>query len=145
MFYQKSNRPVEALELYETAGRLTPNDPRVFTNIARVATHLNRYDKAQAAWRRVIALTPQKSAGYRELASLLLQTGKNPQEALALARQALSLEQTAANYFAHSRACEANGDFFNAFASLERAVRLEPNNQTYRRALDNLRKRGNRP
>lgn len=145
MFYQQSNRLAEALELYETAGRLTPNNPWVFTSIARVATHLNRYAKAEAALRRVITLAPQKSAGYRELAYLLLQTGKNRPEALVLARRALSLEPTAANYFAHSRACEANGDFVGAFASLERAVALESDNQTYRRALDNLRKRGIRP
>jgi len=145
MIYQKSNRPVEALELYETAGRLTPNDPRAFTNIARVATDLNRYDKAEAAWRRVIGLAPQESSGYRELTCLLLQTGKNLPEALELAQQALFLEPTAANYFAHSRACEANGDSAGALDSLERAVDLEPDNQTYRRALDTLRREGIHP
>jgi len=145
MIYQRSNRLAEALELYETAGRLTPNDPRVFTNIARVATHLNLHTKAEAALRRVIALAPQKSAGYRELAYLLLQTGQNLPEALKLAQQALFLEPTAANYSAHSRACEANGDSVGALDSLERAVALEPDNQTYRRALDTLRKEGIRP
>jgi tetratricopeptide (TPR) repeat protein len=145
MIYQKSNRLVEALELYETAGRLTPSDPRAFTNIARVATDLNRYDKAEAAWRRVIALAPQKSAGYRELAYLFLQTGTNSPEALKLAQQALLLEPTAANYFVHSRACEANGDSAGALDSLEHAVALEPDNQTYRRALDTLRKEGIHP
>jgi superkiller protein 3 len=145
IFYQQRNRLAEALELYETSGRLKPNDPWIFTSIARVATHLKHYTKAESALRRVITLTPQKSAGYRELAYLLLQTSKNRQEALVLARRALSLEPTAANYFAHSRACEANGDFVGASASMESAVALEPDNQIYRRALDNLRKRGIRP
>jgi tetratricopeptide (TPR) repeat protein len=102
-------------------------------------------DKAEAALRQAIPLAPQKSAGYRDLAYLLLQTGKNHPEALILAQRALSLEPTAANYFVHSRACEANGDFAGALASLEHAVALEPNNQTYHRALDTLRKRGTRP
>jgi tetratricopeptide (TPR) repeat protein len=135
----------EGILAFDDLGKTKNDTVHTYVLVSRIYLADRKIDKAQAVLRRVITLVPEKSTGYRELASLLLQTGKNPPEAQMLAQQALSLEQTAANYFAHGRACEACGDFAAAFASLKRAVALEPDNQTYRRALDHLGKRGNRP
>lgn len=124
----------------------TKNDAaQTFAMVGKLYLGNRKLDKAEAALRRVITLAPKKSAGYRDLVYLLLQTGQKRPEALTLAQKSLSLERTAANYFAHGYACQANRDFVGASTSLERAVALEPKNQTYRRALDNLRKRGLRP
>ena len=135
----------ESILAFDDLTKTKRDTAHTYTLVGKIYLVNRMLDKAEAALRRVITLTPQKSAGYRDLAYLLLHTGQNHEEALTLAQRALSLEPAAANYFAHSRACEANGDFVGALASLERAVALEPNNQTYRRALDNLRKRGTHP
>ncbi|UCE48172.1 MAG: tetratricopeptide repeat protein, partial [Phycisphaerales bacterium] len=142
---QKQQARKASILAFDDLTKTKHDTAQTYTLVGRIYLVNRMLDKAEAALSQVIMLAPQKSAGYRDLAYLLLHTGKNHPEALALAQRALSLEPTAANYFAHSRACEANGDFEGAIASLEQAVALEPDNQTYRRALDNLRERGIRP
>jgi tetratricopeptide (TPR) repeat protein len=79
----------------------------------------------------LIALTPNKSDGYRELARVYLKTNKNLPQARQLAEKAVVLEATANNYFVLSWACYSNGDFTNALTAIQHALKQDPDNKQY--------------
>jgi Flp pilus assembly protein TadD len=98
-------------------------------------------DDAEQAFRKLIALGPRDSVGYRELARLYLKTRKDLREARQLAEKAVALEPVAANYFVLAWACDENGDTASARPAIKRAVELEPNDQQYQRLFRVIQQR----
>ncbi|GIY21497.1 protein O-mannosyl-transferase Tmtc3 [Caerostris extrusa] len=49
------NRPEEALQHYESARRIEPNDVRSFLNIGRVLTDLHRYKEAEEIYQKIVS------------------------------------------------------------------------------------------
>lgn len=141
LLYYKTNRPKEALEYFEKASQAEPNNPYFQLNVGQAADRLKMFDKAEQAFRKSIELAPSNSAGYRELASLYLRNNRNLSQARKLAQAALSLENTAANYFLFGWASDVNGDRTGALGAMEQALKLEPQNQQYRNIYERIKAR----
>ena len=129
--YQKNNQPLKALQLYTKLIEIEPENPIYHFGTGILSALLKQFDEAEQAFRTVIKLAPQQSAGYNELASLYLKTGQKSLQALQLAEKAVALEPIAANYFILSMACSKNGDNARALSAITRAVKLEPDNPRY--------------
>ncbi len=75
-----------AIECYEMAIELKPNDPSMWTNVGNSYARMSRYLDAETAFRNALALDPDRpTAGYG-LALTLARSGR-PDEALALLRK----------------------------------------------------------
>jgi len=141
LLYHTTNRVDKALEYFEKVAKADPNNPFSHLNIGQVAARLKMYNKAEQAFRKTIELAPSNAAGYRELASLYLRNMKNLSQTKKLARKALSLEKTAANYFIFGWASDVNGDRAEALKAMEQAIKLEPQNQHYRMIYEKIKAR----
>lgn len=139
--FQSGGRLPDALKTYEKIAEIEPNNIISHINIGVISVQLKQFDTAEKVFKKVIALSPGFSAGYRELAQLYLKTGTKYPEALRLSQTAVELEETAANYFTLSWAYDRNGDIANAITALKRAVELEPENPKYRQMYEQIQKR----
>jgi tetratricopeptide (TPR) repeat protein len=131
--YQENGQPLKALQMHKKVGEIEPDNAIYFFGIGILSARLKLFDDAEEAFRKVITLAPQQSAGYRELAWLYLKTGEKLPQAMQLAEKAVALEATGANYFVLSWACDKNGDTADALSAIKRAVKLEPGNPRYLR------------
>jgi len=135
-FYHATGRIPDALVQCERIGRLEPNDPACHLLIGTLALQLRQADRAEAAFRRFIALAPNEAAGYRELARLYINTGQRLAEARTLAGKAVELEPVADNYFVLGQACQRANDKQAALAALQKALELAPGNREYQQMYD---------
>jgi tetratricopeptide (TPR) repeat protein len=139
--YQANGQLSKALQMHKKVGEIEPDNAIYRFRIGILSAQLKLFDDAEEAFRKVITLAPQQSAGYRELARLYLRTREKFPQARQLAEKAVALEATAANYFALSMACDRDGDTANAFSAIKRAVELEPDNQQYLRLYKIMQQR----
>jgi tetratricopeptide (TPR) repeat protein len=140
-FYEMSNRISDALQILEAAGKIHAQNADFHLHTGTLSARLKRFTNAEQAFRKAITLAPQFSGGYSELAQLYLKTGTKLSEAMKLAKTAVELEETAANYFILSWAYDKNGDVTNARSALKRATELDPENPKYRRMYELILKR----
>jgi superkiller protein 3 len=141
VLYFKTNRATEALECFEKIARVDPNNPISYLNIGKIATSLKMFEKAEQALRKTVALTPNDPVGYRELARFYLRTNTNVAQAYSLTQKAITLEQNAEAYFLLGWAADVNGDRAGAMQAMEQAIKLEPDNQQYRKIYERIRAR----
>ena len=128
--YRATGRGLDALKQCEHIARLQPQDPTCHILLALLAQQLGQLDRAEWAYRKVIRLAPRRSVGYRELANLYMQAGKNPVEARSLAEKAVQVEPLPDNYSLLGRICWQLGDRPSARAALQEAIQLDPDNRT---------------
>jgi tetratricopeptide (TPR) repeat protein len=139
--FQRRNRLLDALQVYEKIGEMEPDNVINYTNIGIVSAQLKQFSNAEKAFKTTITLAPKFSGGYRELARLYLKTERKFPEAMELAKKATALEEIAANYFVLSWAYDKNGDVANARWALKRATELDPGNLEYKRMYELIQKR----
>jgi tetratricopeptide (TPR) repeat protein len=89
--YSRKGREMDALRLYDDAGRLYPGLPDVYYNAGVSLQRLGRHDEASGKYRRALDLDPEMAAARDNLSILLAGQGRY-EEAIAEARQAVELE-----------------------------------------------------
>jgi tetratricopeptide (TPR) repeat protein len=134
--YRMTNRIPAALVQCEKVKQLEPNDPTCHLLIGTLALQLKQLDRAETGFRDFIALCPNQSVGYRELAKLHVRTNRKLSEARKLARKTVELEPTAENYFILGLACRKTDDKQAALAAIGKAIELAPGNHEYRKMYD---------
>ena len=138
VLYRQAQRQAEALELYEELIRIEPRRMEYYVGKGICAAMLGQAFKAEGAFQEIIRLYPGLAVGYRELALFYLKTGTKPAEALLLTRKAIGIEGSGKNFFLLSWALEANDDQQGAIEAIRSALKLEPNNEEYKKMLQRL-------
>lgn len=139
--YYTTNRAAKALECFEKIALVDPNNPVSYLNIGRVATQLKMFEKAEQAFSKTIALAPDDPVGYCELARFYLRTNTNLAQAYGLTQKAIEMEKKAETYFLLGWSADVNGDRAGALQAMEQAIKLEPQNQQYRKIYERIRTR----
>lgn len=137
-FYASTGRVREALRVCEIIKELDPNSLSCQLNLGRLCVRLDQIAPAEAAFQEAIRMAPDKPHGYRELAQIYLRTPGRQHEARNMAVKALALESNARHFFLLGWAHDVAGQRDKAIAALRQAVKLNPRNQTYQRALQGL-------
>jgi len=140
--YQQDGRVTQALQLHEQLATIEPHNAVHHSNAGVLSVQLQRFDRAEKAFRKAIDLAPKQSFGYHYLAYLYLKMNRKLPEAGKLAEKAVALEKTGENFFILSQACNVNGDRASAMSAIQQAIKLEPGNIEYRQMYEQL-KRGN--
>ncbi len=139
--YFTTNRATQALECFEKIARIEPNNPISYLNIGQIATRLKMLEKAEKAFKTAVAMAPNDPVGCRELARFYLRTNTNLAQAYSLAQNAITFKQDAETYFLLGWAADVNGDRAGAMQAMEQAIKLEPENQQYRKIYERIKAR----
>ncbi|MHC4545898.1 MAG: tetratricopeptide repeat protein [Planctomycetota bacterium] len=138
--YLQDGRVAQALQLHEQLAMIEPHNAVHHGNVGVLSVQLQRYDRAEKAFRKAIDLAPKQSFGYHYIAYLYLQMNRKLPEARKLAEKAVALEKTGENFFILSRACNVNGDRASAMSAIQQAIELEPGNIEYRQMYEQLKR-----
>ena len=109
-----------------------------FTHASRVCLAHGDLAEAERLCRRAVTLDPNDTRCRTLLASLYLHQGHRLADAARLAREAVRIEPTAANWFLACQANAAGGDRAEAVAAIRKAIELDPANRQYRQVLRRL-------
>jgi tetratricopeptide (TPR) repeat protein len=131
----------DGVELWRAAGRQTPDDYRVYTNIAVHWIDRGRLDKAEAALKRALELRPGQAAAELNLAVVLTERGQL-EEARAIYHALLAHDpdNVVAWHNLGSVVSQQHRDS-EAIPYIERALALNPNHELSRTSLAFLRDR----
>jgi TolB-like protein/Tfp pilus assembly protein PilF len=87
---RRQNRYAESISDEERASRLDPRNPDILANLCNTLFLTRRFDAAEKACRQVVAIAPDKFAGYVSLAVVIISRSGDVKSALAIIRQAES-------------------------------------------------------
>jgi tetratricopeptide (TPR) repeat protein len=117
-----------ALDLFLSAGRHAPNNPRIICEAAAEQMELGRLEDAERFYNKALSIDGAFLPALRGLARLARKRGDH-ERALAMFEKVASLDSGSARVLVELAACHRhNGDGARASAMLERAVALEPAN-----------------
>ena len=121
----------KALELYKQAIRQNPKNNDARYNLAHLYFIQKRYDLAAQAYREVIRADPDDSDAYNNLGTIYERQGKVKSATKLYLKAAKATEPVPTAYYNLARLYLEDGDEERARAAIERAVALEPENETY--------------
>jgi len=133
--YTRQQRPVDALRVRMELSKLEPDNPRQLLSLGILQYQNRQLGDAEGTFRRVIVLAPQQAEGYAALAQVQMSPGRNADEAVELALQAVKRSPTAGNYFILAMAHESRGEPAATRQALEEAIRRDPAEARYREPM----------
>ncbi len=124
--YQRAERPEQALEWCREVLVQDPNHGQVNYLIGTLQLASRRYDQAEAAFLKVIAVSPQRPEGYQALAGFFLVQKPDLPQAVSMAQQAVRLSSTAGNFALLAEAQWRSRNFAQAKAAAQQALNRAP-------------------
>lgn len=128
----------EAIEAYRRGAAVGRDDGPHMLAVAAGLQRLRAYDDSLEAYRTLVDRQPLWAAAYAAFAQMLLEWGRDPEEAVRLSRRAAELQPSAALWGLVSEACERVGDERGAVESAGRAVALAPDDVAWKRRFERL-------
>jgi len=117
-----------ALEQYEAAREVKPEDPNLVLELAETLIALRRFDPAERELRRLLKFQPTNGAAYLQLGISNFRRGLYAQAELDLHRATELLPTVASAFFYRGEALNQLSRLDEAMAMLERTVELDPGN-----------------
>lgn len=139
--YQQQGQTAAALRQYQELVRLQPQNVDHYHRIGFLQARLGNFSAAESAFKTMLEIAPNSGIGHRALAKLYLNTNRQTARARELAAAAVRLEPVADSYFVLGWASAQLGKQPEALAALQQAVRLDPNNPTYRKLYDAIQEK----
>jgi tetratricopeptide (TPR) repeat protein len=138
--YMSAEQFSKALVMYRELAAIEPANREYHATVSTLSVRVKQIADAEAVFNAAVASAPLSSSAYRTLARFYLGERLNLPRARALAEKAVTLDPMAANYIVLGWACDSQGDRQGALSATQRAVELEPDNQHYQKAYDQLKK-----
>ena len=124
--WAKTGRDSEALNAYQTAASLSPQDIEVHNNMGLILQKLGRLDEAQASYTLAITLKPDYAEAHYNLGVALQELGRLD-EAVVNLRQAIALKPDfTVAYFILGNTLKDLGKLNEAQASYTQVITLQP-------------------
>jgi len=133
--YLQQKKYPEALSAYQVAHKLAPNDESITGRLGHVYARLSDWKNAEPLLREALKGDAKDPDALIDLAVTLDATNRAP-EALESVHKALQLEPNSARgQFVLGTILADQANYRDAIHPLSEAVRLDPNNADYRKAL----------
>ena len=130
----------EAARAYEKAATLAPDNPQVQIKLGVIYINRGQFEKAIPAFRQAIAIDSTASEAYNNLARLYAGLGKEIQQAINLAQQAVALAPTAKHYDTLAYTYYRNAQYSEALAAINKAIAMAPNVDAYNKLRSKIQK-----
>ena len=121
----------EAIKSFKRAIELQPDAPAPYNNLGITYTQQKKYDEAAGAFKQAIKVAPDFDAAYLNLAKLYVERNIQLDEAIKLARQAATLNQSAEAYDVLASAYFQKGMYKEALREIDKAINLAPDEKSY--------------
>jgi tetratricopeptide (TPR) repeat protein len=128
----------DALHAYRAALALDPNHLGAHQNVGRALFAMNRFAEASAHYEHILRARPTSPDAHYDLGLALARAGSIDRAAHHFG-EALRLRPSAGSYLNYARFLAKAGRTADAIASLESALRLQPDLSEARGELDRLR------
>jgi glycosyltransferase involved in cell wall biosynthesis len=141
MLAAKLERKLDALNCFEKAAAISPEDKNVQHNLGIINAALERVSEAEIAFRKVTELAPDEAEGFNDLGVVLAHMGK-PEEARAAFEAAIDknafFERAVSNY---AELCISEKRYDDGLRAVARFLSLVPESESMlqlREALEKL-------
>lgn len=131
----------KAIEKYQQSIEIYPT-AEAHTFLGWTYSFLGELETAIEECQRAIEVDPDFGNPYNDIGAYLIAKGEYG-DAVPYLEQALGAKRYRAYHFAHfnlGRACEYQGDLFNAFRHYKKALETEPRYVVAHKALEHLRR-----
>jgi tetratricopeptide (TPR) repeat protein len=116
-----------AIGTMETARKKAPDDLHVLFSLAAIYEQTRQFDRAEKAFRDLIAADPSHAAGLNYLGYMLAERGRKLDEAITLINRALQLDEDNPSYLdSLGWAYFKQAKYTEAVSPLERAASASP-------------------
>ena len=130
----------KAVRVYEKAAEVAPDNAQVQIKLGVIYINQHQFDPAIAAFKRAIAVDNTVAEAHNNLARLYAGLGKEMQQAIHLAQQAVALAPTAKHYDTLAYTYYRNAQYMQALDAINQAVSLAPNVKAYSKLRAKIQK-----
>ncbi len=128
----------KAALVYQKSTEIEPNDSQTWLKLGVIYINQQRFDPAIAAFKRAIVVDSTAAEAYNNLARLYAGLGKEMQQAIDLAKHAVSLAPTARYYDTLAYTYYRNAQYAEALEAIHQAITLAPNTDEYSKLLSKI-------
>jgi len=133
--YEKAIKPLKK------AIELNPNSPLPHNNLGMAYTKLKKYDEATSVFKQAIKVDKNFDTTHLNLANLYIERNTQLDEAIKLTKQALRIKQSPAAFDTLALGYLKKGMYREALDEINKAVKLAPGEEAYRKRLEQIRER----
>ena len=128
----------KASRVYEKASEIAPDNSQVQIKLGVIYINRQQFEPAITAFKQAIAVDNTAAEAYNNLARLYAGLGKEMQQAIDLAQQAVSLTPTAKHYDTLAYTHYRNAQYAQALDAINQAISLAPNVDAYSKLLSKI-------
>ncbi len=130
----------KAARVYEKTIEIAPDNAQVQIKLGVIYINQRQFEPAVAAFKRAIATDNTAAEAYNNLARLYAGLGKEMQQAINLAQQAVALAPTAKHYDTLAYTYFRNAQYAQALDAINQAISLAPNVEAYNKLRTKIQK-----
>ena len=130
----------KAVAVYKKAAEVAPDNAQIRIKLGVIYINQRRFEPAIAAFKRAIAVDKTAAEAYNNLARLYAGLGKEMQQAIHLAQQAVALAPTAKYYDTLAYTYYRNAQYMQALDAINQAISLAPNVEAYSKLRAKIQK-----
>ena len=121
----------KATETYQKAADIAPDNAQIQIKLGVIHINRHQFEPAISAFQRAIALDSAEAEAYNNLARLYAGLGKEMQQAINLAQQAVAVAPIAKHYDTLAYTYYRNAQYGQALDAINQAISLAPNVAAY--------------
>ena len=130
----------KAVRVYEKATEIAPDNAQVQIKLGVIYINQRQFEPAIAAFKHATAVDNTAAEAYNNLARLYAGLGKEMQQAIDLAQQAVALAPTAKHYDTLAYTYFRNAQYAQALDAINQAIALAPNVDAYNKLRSQIQK-----
>ena len=120
---------------YQKATEIAPDDSQTWLKLGVIYINQQQFERAIAAFKRAIVVDSTAAEAYNNLARLYSGLGKEMQQAIDLAKHAVSLAPTARHYDTLAYTYYRSAQYAEALEAIHQAIALAPDTDAYNNLL----------
>ena len=120
---------------YQKATKIAPDDSQTWLKLGVIYINQQQFEPAIAAFKRALVVDSTAAEAYNNLARLYSGLGKEMQQAIDLAKHAVSLAPTARHYDTLAYAYYRSAQYTEALEAIHQAIALAPDTDAYNNLL----------
>lgn len=130
----------KAVRVYEKAAEIAPDNAQVQIKLGVIYINQRQFEPAIAAFKHATAVDNTAAEAYNNLARLYAGLGKEMQQAIDLAQQAVALAPTAKHYDTLAYTYFRDAQYTQALDAINQAIVLAPNVEAYNKLRSQIQK-----